>query len=127
MISTILAAALAALQGPAVPAGWEELASGASGVAMYERASVRGQGSDRLSVRIRITNTPPDEQGVVYMDIHRLYDCGDRTVGYVAVHSYDAQGAIVVTREIPMAEAVLEPFAAGSIEAILQGRICRGR
>ncbi len=131
MISTLLALALAATQAQAQPqgqdAGWELLTAEGDSKAYYEPASVRGEGGDRVSVRMRIDLGAPGAEGMTRMLTRHMYDCGDRTIAYLSVHSYDARGTLTLSREVSVAEAEPEPFPADSVEATLYARVCRGR
>ena len=129
MVSTFLALILAAAQAqaPEQAGGWELLTREAEDSAHYEPASVRSEGGDRVSVRMRIDTGAPGTQGMTRMFTRQLYDCGDRTSAYLSVHSYDARGALTVSREVTVAEAELEPIPADSVEATLYARVCRAR
>ena len=123
MFATILALAFIAQAQPQEV--WETLVAEGDSSAHFEPASVRSEGGDRVSVRMRIDVGAPGTEGMSRLFSRHLIDCGDRTIAYLSVHSYDARGDLTVSREISVAEAVLERIEANSVEAALYERVCR--
>lgn len=121
----VLALAAAAQLAPA-PEGWTLLVDDEEARTHYDPASVQSAGADLMTVQVVSNFREPLHDATRY-EARLALNCRERTAAFLAARIYDPAGALLGSRETPLAEADFQRIEDPSVEARLHRIVCGGR